>query len=127
MRDAKALAAWLYLANASVLITHEIDSAYWREWALFGLPGGLQLFLILNLLLVVLVLYGLTQVFLWQRRAAAFSYLLAGTGFFAFSIHLFFIIRGHPEFRLPVSLGLLLATLVLSAMQIFVVSKLNEE
>lgn len=28
-------AAWLYLANATVLITHEIDSAYWHEWELF--------------------------------------------------------------------------------------------
>jgi len=23
---------WLYLANAVLLITHEIDSAYWKEW-----------------------------------------------------------------------------------------------
>ncbi|MEW5942740.1 MAG: DUF6713 family protein [Pseudomonadota bacterium] len=25
---------WLYLPSAAVLITHEIDSAYWHEWEL---------------------------------------------------------------------------------------------
>jgi hypothetical protein len=29
MRAAEAL----YLANASVLLTHQIDAAYWHEWA----------------------------------------------------------------------------------------------
>ena len=23
---------WLYLVNAVILIVHEIDSAYWKEW-----------------------------------------------------------------------------------------------
>jgi hypothetical protein len=26
---------WLYLTNAVLLINHEIDSAYWKEWELF--------------------------------------------------------------------------------------------
>jgi len=25
----------LYLANTALLIAHEIDSAYWKEWELF--------------------------------------------------------------------------------------------
>ena len=32
----------LYLVNASLLVTHEIDSAYWNEWELLHLPGGIQ-------------------------------------------------------------------------------------
>ena len=34
------LAANLYVANLVVLIAHEIDSSYWHEWELFGLPDG---------------------------------------------------------------------------------------
>ena len=49
---------WLYLLNCALLFSHEIDSAYWQEWDLFGLPGGIQLFLVLNLLLLVVALYG---------------------------------------------------------------------
>ncbi|MHA1463081.1 MAG: DUF6713 family protein, partial [Candidatus Heimdallarchaeota archaeon] len=26
---------WLYMVNAVLLILHEIDSAYWKEWELF--------------------------------------------------------------------------------------------
>ncbi len=30
----------LYLANATLLVVHELDSVFWREWELFRLPGG---------------------------------------------------------------------------------------
>lgn len=120
MKDKRILATWLYLANASVLITHEIDSAYWHEWKLFGLPGDIQTFLVLNLILVLVVLVGLKRVVTWQRGAKGFSYLLAGAGVFAFSIHSFFLLKGHPEFRLPVSMGLLAASLALSIAQLTV-------
>ena len=33
---------WLYLVNAVLLITHEIDSAYWKEWELFKLLEAAQ-------------------------------------------------------------------------------------
>jgi hypothetical protein len=38
------------LLNLALLITHEIDSAFWKEWNLFGLPGGVQEFLALKAL-----------------------------------------------------------------------------
>jgi len=55
------------LLNCALLFSHEIDSAYWQEWNLFGLPGGIQLFLVLNLLLLVVALYGFKQVVLGGR------------------------------------------------------------
>jgi len=57
----------LYLLNLSLLITHEIDSAFWKEWELFRLPGGIQLFLLLNFVLVILYLLGHQRVI--QRQA----------------------------------------------------------
>ncbi len=53
---------WLYSANATLLIVHEIESAYREEWKLFRLPGGISFFLIVHLPLVFLILYGLVQV-----------------------------------------------------------------
>lgn len=117
-KERHAQIANIYLVNAVVLISHEIDSAYWREWELFRLPGGIQLFLILNLLLVGLVLWGYRSVLLWTRGARAFSYLLAFLGLLAVLIHGIFLAAGAPEFRLPMSLALLLATLVLSGWQL---------
>ena len=123
MTSPKELSAWLYLGNAGVLATHEIDSAFWREWKLFHLPGGIQLFLILNLALLLVVLYGFKRVVLWEPGSKGFSYALAGIGIFAFAIHTIFIATGHPEFRLPASVALLLGTLVLSIAQIVVTAK----
>ncbi|MFG1690966.1 DUF6713 family protein [Gemmatimonadota bacterium] len=107
----------LYLVNASLLVTHEIDSAYWSEWELLHLPGGIQLFLILNLGLVLLVLYGFRELAQRRRSGLWFSLGLAGAGVLAFLIHGFFLARGHPEFRLPTSLAILGASFVLSLVQ----------
>ena len=113
-------AVWLYLLNCALLFSHEIDSAYWQEWNLFGLPGGIQLFLVLNLLLLVVALYGFKQVVLGGRGRRFFPLLLAGAGLFAFGIHTVFLLAGHPEFKLPASLGLLALILLVSLAQGFV-------
>jgi hypothetical protein len=108
---------WLYVLNAAVLITHEIDSAYWREWELFGIPGGIQGFLFLNFLLVIVVLYGFQALAMGRSSGIIFSWLLVAGGFFAVVIHTYFFLKGSEAFRLPASLVLLLATLVLSLAQ----------
>jgi hypothetical protein len=46
----------LYLANAAFLIADEIDSAYWHEWDLFGLGGGIGGFVLLHVPLAVAIL-----------------------------------------------------------------------
>ncbi len=113
----KPIILWLYLMNAAVLITHEIDSAYWNEWELFGIPGGIQLFLILNLLLVILVLYGHQALIQGRAIGLVFSWLLVAGGLFAVTIHSYYLLQASEAFRLPVSLGLLTATFFLSLAQ----------
>jgi len=118
----------LYLLNASLLLTHEIDSAYWQEWNLFGLPGGIQFFLVLNFLLVAVAFYGFSEVIKGTRAGAICSLILAAAGLFAFSIHTYFLLTGHPEFRLPASLIILAATLLVSVAQaILVISVLRKQ
>jgi len=114
----RTLATWLYLTNLALLTVHEIDSAYWHEWRLFRLPGGIQLFLVLNLILLVLMFYGFWQVIEWTRSAKSFSYGLVGLGLFAAAVHGLFIAIGHPEFRSPASLATLIGTLVVSCIQL---------
>jgi hypothetical protein len=91
---------FLYAANFALLFTHEIDSVYWKEWDLFGLPGGIQLFLLINLGLFVVAIVGYSQLLRLKRSGYWFSLLLAVAGIFAFSVHTFFILSGHPEFTL---------------------------
>ena len=108
---------WLYLVNAVLLITHEIDSAYWKEWELFKLPGGSTGFVLLHLPLVFLILWGLVLVFQRSLTGLALSLILSLGGIFAFTIHVIFIKKGRNEFNVPVSLFLLMATLLVSLVQ----------
>jgi hypothetical protein len=116
----KRIAVYLYITNLSLLITHEIDSAYWHEWKLFNLPGGIDLFLILNFLLITVFLIGLVRVLEWKKYAYLFYILLAISGIFAFFIHSYFIFSGHPEFDTPVSWAVLILILIASITQIIV-------
>ena len=109
--------SWIYLTNSVLLIIHEIDSAYWKEWDLFKLPGGITGFLIIHFPLIFLILYGLIQVFLYSFTGLIFSLVLSSAGVFAFTIHMLFIKRGRHEFKVPISLLILTATLVVSVVQ----------
>ena len=108
---------WIYIINSMLLIDHEIDSAYWREWDLFKLPGGITGFLILHLPIVFLVLYGLILVFQQTFAGLMFSLALSFVGLFAFTIHTVFIKKGRNEFKVPVSIFLLISTLLVSLIQ----------
>jgi hypothetical protein len=109
---------WVYIFNAVLLIVHEIDSAYWQEWKLFKLPGGLTLFLCLHIPLAFIVLYGLLLVYQGLLAGLIISLILGLAGVFAFSIHTVFIWRGHEEFKVPVSAVILILTLVFSLIQL---------
>ena len=108
---------WLYIVNSVLLIVHEIDSAYWQEWKLFKLPGGISFFLILHLPLVFLILWGLVQLQQYTPAGYAISLILAVAGIFAFTIHVVFMAKGNKEFKTPLSIVLLTATLVVSIIQ----------
>jgi hypothetical protein len=112
--DNSARLELLYLANATALICHEIDSAFWHEWQLFHLPGGIQLFLLLHLLLLPVVLYGYREVCARGPRARMASMILASVGIFAALLHGAFIAAGDAGFSLPLSQALLVMTLLLS-------------
>lgn len=52
----------LYIMTLSLLIAHEIDSTYWHEWELFGIPGGIQFFVLLHIPLVMVALWGFQKI-----------------------------------------------------------------
>ncbi|UCE14257.1 MAG: hypothetical protein JSV04_03535 [Candidatus Heimdallarchaeota archaeon] len=109
---------WIYLINAIFLTIHEIESAYWQEWKMFKLKGGITGFLILHFPVLFLFLYGLVLVSQQTFEGYIISLLLSFTGIFAFTIHMYFIkIKKREEFTMPISVFILLGTLVLSLAQ----------
>ena len=109
----------IYLINATLLIVHEIDSAYWEEWKLFRLPGGLQGFLLIHIPLIALILYGLLEVNIRSLQGNVISIVVGLGGIFAFSIHTYFIRKGNNKFNTITSKTLLYLILICSIIQIF--------
>ena len=108
----------IYLINATLLIVHEIDSAYWEEWKLFRLPGGLQGFLLIHIPLIALILYGLLEVNIRSLQGNVISIVVGLGGIFAFSIHTYFIRKGNNKFNTITSKTLLYLILICSIIQI---------
>ncbi|MFA5996052.1 MAG: DUF6713 family protein [Patescibacteria group bacterium] len=104
----------LYISNATLLIIHEIDSAYWKEWELFKLPGGITGFLLLHIPLVGFILYGTVCIALNQSLGLYLSLALSGGGIFAFGIHNYFMSKGHRQFTTRTSKTLLAVLMVTS-------------
>ena len=114
------LLLWLYLANSVLLINHEIDSAYGKEWELFKLPGGITGFLLLHFPLLLFILYGLILVSKHSASGLFFSFILCFGGIFAFVIHTYFLRKGRREFDKPISKCILVAILFVSIIQLVV-------
>lgn len=107
----------LYWLNLALLLTHQVDSAFWREWELFHIPGGNQLNLVLNLLLLLVGIAGFGLLVDRRQAGLYLSFLVAFAGLFAFTIHSWFLLRGDHRFRQPVSVALLGAALPVSLLQ----------
>jgi hypothetical protein len=103
-----------YILTATLLVAHQIDSAYWHEWNLFGIPGGIQAFVLLNVPLILLFLVGLAKVATGAHGAARYSSALALVSAATFFIHVGFAWRQHPEFGMPASWVILCGTLLAS-------------
>lgn len=76
-----------YTATLLSLIVHQIDAAYWHEWDMFHVPGGIQGFLLFNVLAAGLLLHGYRQVVLATHQARRYAWLCGGIGALTALLH----------------------------------------
>jgi uncharacterized membrane protein len=116
---------WTYLINATILIIHEMDSAYWQEWKLIdpNNKNGINGFLILHIPMIIAILLGL--IFIYDNRLAGLilSLVLSAGGLFAFFFHFYHLRKGKQEFNTILSKGLIISTLIISVFQIILTIK----
>ncbi len=52
----------LFILNATLLLLHEIESAYEKEWEILKLPGQITGFLIFHVPIIFLLFYGVIEI-----------------------------------------------------------------
>lgn len=84
---------YVYIINATLLLLHEIESAYENEWEILKLPGKITGFLLIHIPIILLIFYGLMAI---ERNSPVGSVLgiVFGIGGMApFFIHKVFVRR----------------------------------
>lgn len=95
--------------NLALLATHQVDAAFWHEWDVFGVPGGIHFFLVFNVLAVLALALGLVTIAKQSKGARLASRLSAGLGLITVAIHAVFLVLDPVAFWDVLSIGILVA------------------
>ena len=113
--------------NLSLVMAHQVDAAYWKEWEMFGLPGGIQLFIVFNLAAFLFLLRFFSSVLLRQRNGLIGSFLIAALSGIVFPIHAVFAAFGFRQFHLPISITVIVGCFVVSLWQAVLTGRARKE
>ncbi len=117
----------IIILNLTLMIAHEIDAAYWHEWDMFALPGGIQFFNIFNIAIILLVLTCFISVIERKRNGFTSSLVIAGIGMLILPIHGGFALAGYTQFHLPVSMFIIGASFIVSIAQVIFTFRARHE
>jgi hypothetical protein len=76
-----------YVLNATILVLHEIESAFWKEWEILGLPGGMSGFVLLHLPLVAVLFWGAAGLASGSRTGLWIALVSGAAGLLPFLVH----------------------------------------
>ncbi len=103
--------------NLSLVMAHQADAAYWEEWEMFGIPGGIQVFTLFNLGAFALLLWCFVAVVQRKPSGMRASFVIAALSGVVLPIHAAFALVGFTQFHLPVSIAVIVGTFVVSIWQ----------
>ena len=102
MRSVMKIITLVYIVNATLLLLHEIESAYEKEWELFKLPGEITGFLILHIPIILLIFYGLIEIEKNSDIGLILGIILGIGGVIPAIVHMIFL-KTPDQFNLPIS------------------------
>jgi hypothetical protein len=90
------LLTFFYILNATLLLLHEIESAFEKEWELLKLPGNITAFIIMHIPIIMIFFYGLLEIDRQTRFGLVLGILTGVGGLIPLLIHKFLVRRkGH--------------------------------
>ena len=96
------LITMLYILNATLLLLHEIESAYEQEWDILKLPGKITGFLILHIPIIILIFYGLIEIEKNSTIGLIFGIVTGIGGIIPFIVHKI-VVKKAEHFNLIIS------------------------
>lgn len=106
----------LLVLNLALITAHQLDAVWWREWNMFGLPGGIEVYLLLNLLLYLPLLGALGPIFRREPKGYRYSLLIAALCASVLPIHAGFALAGVSGFESAFSISLILLCFVVAGL-----------
>ena len=116
-----------YLTTMSLLIFHQIDAAYWKEWEMFHLPGGVQGYLVFNIIAIPILLNGYRHLIRQSERAKIYSYICGTLGVITFLLHAAFAAFGASQFDLPLSILIIVLCFLSGAWQLILTMQFSTQ
>ncbi|MFH0818852.1 MAG: DUF6713 family protein [Patescibacteria group bacterium] len=101
----------IFIFNAILLILHEIESAYEKEWEILKLPGKLTGFILLHIPILFLIFYGLLEIEKQTQVGNVIGIILGIGGIIPFLVHRIFFNR-KDHFHSVISNILIYANIV---------------
>lgn len=93
---------FFYITNAVLLILHEIESGYEKEWEILKLPGKITGFLLLHIPIIFILFYGLYGIISYPQARGVLAIIMGTAGFIPFIVHKI-IVNKKEHFNKPIS------------------------
>ena len=108
------LITMFYILNSTLLLLHEIESAYEKEWEIRKLPGKITGFLFLHIPIILIIFYGLLEIEKLSKIGLMLGMILGIGGIFPFLVHKVFV-RRKGQFNLLISNAVIYSNAVCGA------------
>lgn len=91
-----------YILNATLLLLHEIESAYEKEWEILIIPGRITFFLILHIPIILVIFYGLLEIEKQSPIGLWLGVIMGIGGMIPFFVHKM-LVKRKENFNLLIS------------------------
>jgi len=78
---------FFYILNVTLLLLHEIESSYEKEWEILKMPVKITGFLLLHIPIIFIFFYGLYCIIKYPQIKLIISIIIGTSGFIPFLIH----------------------------------------
>jgi len=97
----------IYILNATLLLLHEIESAYEKEWEILKLPGRITGFLLMHIPIIVLLFWGLLEIYKQTTAGMVIGIITGLGGLIPLIVHKI-LVKRDQHFNRPLSNAIIL-------------------